>query len=210
MTAAEGFLVREVVVLGVLVAGDLLAGHAQLHQVRTQVDVPPDGLAHLLGTVGEGGDALDQGAAGDRDFLTVRQVAGAGDLAGVDGVADDHIQSRLGGRGTDAHGVAGVDVGLRRAGTQQGVLFDAHRPEAGQVGGVDPGEVGVSITQTRHQELALAVDDPRAFARQISGALADLGNAFAFDQHFTLVRVGTGGVEDPNVGEKDGLIGGVG
>src|SRR6185437_5660787 len=55
------FLVGEVGVLGVLGAGDLLAGHGQLDLVHAEVDQFADGLSHALGSVGELGDRLDQG-----------------------------------------------------------------------------------------------------------------------------------------------------
>src|SRR5438046_10334105 len=83
VTAAVGlgdgggaFLVGEVGVLGALGAGDLLAGHGQLDLVHADVDQFADGLAHALGPVGELGDRLDQGAAGDGDRGAVRGGAG--------------------------------------------------------------------------------------------------------------------------------------
>lgn len=51
----EGFLVGEIVVLGVLVAGDLFTGHAQLDQVCTHFDVAAHLFTHLFGAVSEGG-----------------------------------------------------------------------------------------------------------------------------------------------------------
>ena len=204
----QGFLVGEVVVLGVLVAGDLLPGHRQFDQVGAQFDVLADRFAHLFGAVGVGGDALDQGAAGDRDFLTVRQVARAGDLAGVDGVAHHHVQTGFRGSGTDAHGVTAVDVGLRGPRAQQGVFLDAHGAQPGQVRGVHPGEVGVGIAQAGHQELALSVDNPTPVVGQVPGAGPDCGDPVAADQDFPFEGVRSRGIEDPHVGEQDSGFGG--
>ncbi len=204
----EGFLVGEVVVLGVLVAGDLFSRHGQLHQVGAEFDVLADGFAHLFGTVGEGRDALDQCAAGDGDLLTVRQVARAGDLAGVDGIADHHVQASLRRGGTDAHGVARVEVGLRGPGAQQGVFLDPHRAQPGQVRGVHPGEVGVGVTEAGHQELALTVDDADPVTGLVAGAGTYRGDPVAADQDLTVERVGSRRIEDPHVGEEHGGFGG--
>ena len=91
-------------------SGDLLAGHGQLDLVHADVDQLADGLSHALGPVGELGDRLDQGAPGDGDLGAVREVAGPGDAARVDGVAAHHVEAFLGRGGAQAHGVAGVDV----------------------------------------------------------------------------------------------------
>ena len=200
----EGLLVGEVVVLGVQVAGDLLTGHAQLHQVCPDLDVAPDLLAHLVGAVGEGGDAFDQRAAGDRDFLRVGQVARPGDLSGVDGVADHHVQARLGRGGADAHGVAVVDVGQGRACREQRVFLDAHGAQPRQVRGVDPGEVGVGVAQAGHQELALTVDDAGVVTVDGFRLRGDLGDAAVHDEDLTGERVLPGGVEDADIGEQGG------
>ena len=99
-------LVGEVGVLGALRAGDLLARHGQLDLVDAQLHQLADGLAHALGAVGELGDRLDQRTAGDGDLRAVGQVAGAGDAAGVDGVAPDDVEPVLRRRHAQAHGVA--------------------------------------------------------------------------------------------------------
>src|SRR6185312_15352619 len=103
---------------------------------------------------------LDQGPAGDRDLGAVGQVAGAGEAAGVDGVAAHHVETVFGGGGAQAHGVAGVDVGAGRFQAEQQVLFHRHGAEPVQVGAVVPAEVGVCVAQPGHQGAAATLDDP--------------------------------------------------
>ena len=65
-------------------------------------------------------------AARHRDLLAGCQVARADDGAVVDGVADHHVEPRLGGCGAYAAGPTHVEVLLRNLGTPQDVLFRRH------------------------------------------------------------------------------------
>ena len=81
------------------------------------------------------------------------------------------------------------------------VFFDLHGFQAVEVS-VVPGEVGVCVAQARHQGLAAAVDDLDALAGQVSGAGADVGDALIGDQYFAQEWLGSGAVEDVDVGEE--------
>ena len=156
--------------------------------LRTALRMPSGPSANLV-------MRLDQRAAGDGDLRAVGQVAGAGDAAGVDGVAADHVEPVLGRGGAQAHGVAGVDVGAGGLEAEQQVFLDRHGAQAVEVGGVVPGEVGVRVAQPGHQGAAAALDHPGAFGLAgVDGA--DGGDAVVVDQDVTGVGVGAGGVED--------------
>jgi hypothetical protein len=195
------FLVGEVGVLRALGAGDLLAGHREFDLVDADVDQFAHGFAHTLGAVGELRDRLDQGAAGDGDLGAVGQVAGPRDASGVDGVAADHIEPVFRRGGTEAHRVAGVQIGAGGLDAEQQVLLDRHGAEAVEVGGVVPREVGVRVAQPGHQRAATSLDHPGPLGLGgVDGA--DGGDAVVVDQDVTGVGVGAGGVEDRHVAEE--------
>jgi len=194
-------LVGHVGVLGSLRAGDLLTGHRQLDLVDTDLDEPAHGLAHLVGPVGEPGDALDQLTAGHRDLRPVGQVTRPGDAAGVDRVPAHHVEPVLRGRGPQAHGVTGIEVGPCRLDREQQVLLDRQSGQAVEVATVVPAEVGVSVAQAGHQRPAAALDHPGTGGGP-GIHRADRGDVVVIDQDIARVRPRTGGVQNGHIVEQ--------
>ena len=104
--------------------------------------------------------------AGDRELGAGGAHAGAGDIAGVDGVADDHVEARLGGRGAEDGGEAlvehhlGVFHGLQRVFLGR----DVAQPLQGR--GIAEADMAMGLDEARHQGRPAAVDNAGALPRQ--------------------------------------------
>ena len=114
-------------------------------------------------------------AAGHGDLLAGRQVARAGDLAGIDRVADHHVEPRLRAGGADARGPAGFEIAPGDLGAPQHVLLERHGLDAGERGRVVPREVRVGLAHAGHQRRAGAVDHGRAGGGNAGGGAARRG-----------------------------------
>jgi hypothetical protein len=149
-----------------------------------------DELGGVIGAVGVGEQMLFGVVAG-RVFMAAVDVdgvagdahAGAGDEAGVDGVADGDVgaEGALG-----AHvalgGEAGEEVGFGLRGGDEGALRDGfHDGLEGLVAGVQE-EVNVSVDEAGHQGGRAEVDD--GGVRGMRDVLADFGDLVAGDEDF--------------------------
>ena len=198
-------LVGEVGVLGVLGPRDLLPGHRELDLVHADVDQLSHNSAHAFGAIGELGDALDQSTSGDGDLRSVGEISRAGESTGSDGVAADDVQTVIGGRGAQAHGVARVEIGPRRLEGEQEVLLHRERSETVQVCTVVPREVRVGVAQPGHQRSAASVDGACALRGRVD--VPDLTDPSVRHQDVAPVWLCTSGIDDVDVPEVDGVAG---
>ena len=141
-------------------------------------------------------------AAGDRQLGAGGAHARAGDLAGVDGVADDHVEARLGGRGAEDRGEALVEHHLGVLHGLQRVLLGRDVAQALQGRGIAEADMAVGLDEARHQGGAAAVHDMGAVARQLLAGLGDLLDAVAFDQHLAGIGLRARAIQDVDVGEE--------
>lgn len=74
---------------------DLFARHGQLDLINTNANVVIDDLPHLLRSISVSRDSSNQLAIAARHLFAVGQVSRAGQVAGVDGIANHHVQSIL-------------------------------------------------------------------------------------------------------------------
>jgi hypothetical protein len=140
-------------------------------------------------------------AAGDGELHARRQQPRPRDVAGVDLVAHDDVQPRLGRRGAEAGGEALVEIELGVAHRHHQVLFECQMAERARVRLVDEAQMRVRLDQPRHQRGAGAVD--RRGVRCRDGARhADRGDAIALDQHVAGERCRTAAVEHRGVAEQ--------
>jgi len=135
------------------------------------------------------------------DLLAAGQIARAGEFAGLDGVAQDHVQARLGGRRADRRSPAHVEVALGHPHAPQDVLLRRHELDRRQRGLVVPREVRVGLGHARHQELALAVDDAGAVGADALRCVHDIDDPLAVDKQLALEDGFAAAVEDIDVGD---------
>jgi hypothetical protein len=135
------------------------------------------------------------------DLLAARQVARAGELARVDGVAQHHVEPGLGGGRADGRGPAHVQVALGHPHAPQHVLFGRHELDGRQRGLVVPREMRVRLGHAGHQKAAPPGDDAGVIGADALGQAGDLHDALALHEHVAQVGVGAGAVEDADVGE---------
>ena len=158
-------------------AGDFFAGEIELDVIDAVFDQRAHCAPHLLGSGNDeaeiealvrnvGGRGIAEAADG-RDFGPCGAIARAWDHAAVDGVANDDVEARLGGRGAAARGEAGVEHELRHLRGDERVLFGRHHLDGIDARGVVPGEMKMRVAQAGHQRRAHAVDDrlPAAAAK---------------------------------------------
>src|SRR5262245_58321379 len=108
--------------------------------------------------------------AGRRDLLARGEHPGSGDQAGVDRIADRHVQPWLRGTGTDD---AGETVLEQQPGVTDGrdqVLLDRHQRQLHQVRHVRERDVSVSLDQPGHHGATAEVQRDRALRRLWRGA----------------------------------------
>jgi hypothetical protein len=127
----------------------------------------------------------------------------SGNLAGIDRVADDHVQARLGRCRTVAGREALIQQLLGVPGRAQRVLLRRHEAQALQVRGVEEGEVGVGLDQPGHQRRAGAVQHLRSVGHDGGASRSDRLDAVAFDQDLTVEGRGTGAIQHGHILEED-------
>ena len=131
-----------------------------------------------------------------------RQHARAGNVAGVDRVADDDVEPWLGRGGAADAGEALIEEDLDVLDRQQQVLLGrnfAQRLEARRVG---EARMGVRFDQARHQRRAAAVDLLGAGGADRLARLRDRLDAVAVDQHLAAERRAAATVDHRHVPEQ--------
>jgi hypothetical protein len=92
-------------------------------------------------------------------------MRGPGNFAGVDGIADDDVEPRLGGGGAIDAGEALVQHQLCMARRQQRVLLGWNCTKRFKVGRVGETYMRMGFDKARHQRRAAAVDHDRFAGR---------------------------------------------
>ena len=121
---------------------------------------------------------------------------------GVDLIADDDVEARLGAAGADDGGEAVVQDGAGVAERVERMLLGRHLADIAQPGGVGVADVAVAVDHPRHQRRAVALDDLGILARDLVRALGHRFDPIAPDQHLAAVGLASGAVEDRYVGEQ--------
>lgn len=118
----------------------LLATHTQLDLVDTKVYMVVHNLSHLFRAVGVSGDTGNQVSISPGDFFAIGKVSWTWNIACIDGISDNNIQSILGRCRTETpillvkcwekalteslHGVTTVNIALSTSCSKEGMLFD--------------------------------------------------------------------------------------
>ncbi len=188
---------------------ELVARGVDLQRVDAFADHLPGDLAELFRAVADDGEGLAvempqadvAEPARDGHLRRRGEHARAGNFAGVDGIADDHVEPRLGGGGAVDAGETLVEHQLGMARRQQRVLLGRNRAERFEVGRVGEAYVRMGLDEARHQRRAAAVDHHRLAGRRRPLA-ADALDAVALDEDVTGERFGARAVDDPDVREE--------
>ena len=198
--------------LGIGPGDEVVARQVQLDRIHTVLQEHARDLSQVFRAIDHHAEAeLRKGqvrqhlvaqATGHGDLLAGRQVPGTRDLPGLDGVADHHVQARLGAGSAQTRGETGLEVVVRHLGRPQHVLLQRHGLNAGQRGRVVPGEVGVGLGHARHQRGACRIHDQRVTGRDTTRAAAHGHDAVAAHAHAAGVRHLPAAVQDADVGEE--------
>jgi hypothetical protein len=136
----------------------------------------PDDFAHLFGAIGISRDSSNKRSIASCHLLAISQVSRARNVACVDRISDNDIQSLLGRRCSETpervsneqsdassdreneHGVTRIQETLSTPHREQGVFFYAQISQSIKISAI-PREVCVSITKTRHKCPPSAMDN---------------------------------------------------
>ena len=207
------FLVAHPAGMRIRAGHQVVAGEVELHLVDAVLEEHAHGLAHPLGAIHHAAERhlrerqvrqhVVTERAGDRDLLTRREVARAGDLPRVDGVANHAVEPRLGSRRAHAGRPAVVQVELGHLRRPQGVLLVRHLLDGVQRLGVGPAEVRVRLAHAGHQGRAGPVDHRHPGGGEAARAPADARDPVALYQQLPRVGLRAGGVDYAYVREED-------
>jgi hypothetical protein len=118
-----------------------------------------DNLSHLIWPICERCNASNKLTSSARHFFSIGQISRTRYISSIDGISDNNIQSLFGRCRAKAHCVARIEKTLCTSHGQESVFFNSQGSQLIEIAAV-PGEMCMSVSQTRHQCAAFAVEDP--------------------------------------------------
>lgn len=191
-------------------AGMIVAGDVQLDAVDTFRHAQPSEFRYLHGPVGDDGEAVAElvrlafvaQTAGDGNLRPTGAQSRSRQVAGVDRVADHHVDPQFGRRSAVAAGKPVIQQQPSVTGGDQSVLLRRGVAEVGGAGAADEGDVRVAFHQSRHQGHALGVNYVRPSRFKLADRGGDCSDPVVLDQNVSGVGGAAGAVPDAGVLEQ--------